>query len=259
MRNSLKGLRVVVTRAEEEGGPLSNALRRAGAEPIVAPLIAIDPIRQRDDEVPINVATFDWLIFTSANGVRMFVARLDADERSSFRNHRRIASVGPATARAVAESGGNSALIAPEFVAESLANALGEVAGKRLLWPRAAAARDVLTTMLRGRGAEVVERVLYDTIPLPVDDAARSDILHADAVTFTSPSSVRAFVALFGTAVQPRVACIGPVTALAAREAGLEVHAVAAVYTMDGLVAALADLPPVTCTAKALRFNRGHS
>lgn len=259
MRHSLKGRRVVVTRAEDEGGPLSNALRRAGAEPIVAPLIAIDPVRQPDDEAPISVTAFDWLIFTSANGVRMFVAQLDADERSSFRGHRRIASVGPATARAVAESGANSALIAPEFIAESLANALGDVGDKRILWPRAAAARDVLASMLRSRGAEVVERVLYDTVPLPVDDAARSDILGADAVTFTSPSSVRAFVALFGTAVDPRVACIGPVTALAAREAGLPVHAVAAVYTMDGLVAALADLPPVSYASQPLQFGKDNS
>ena len=256
MKYSLKGRRIVVTRAEEEGGPLSNALRRAGAEPIVAPLIAIDPIRQADDAAPISVAAFDWLIFTSANGVRMFVAQLDAEERSAFRTHRRVASVGSATARAVAESGANPALIAPEFIAESLANALGDVAGKRILWPRAAAARDVLAAMLRSRGAEVIERVLYDTVPLPVDDAARRDILAADAVTFTSPSSVRAFVALFGTSVEPRVACIGPVTALAAREAGLPVHAVAAVYTMDGLVAALADLPPAIGSTQALRFAK---
>lgn len=259
MKPSLKGRRIVVTRAEEEGGPLANALRRAGAEPIVAPLVAIDPVRQADDEAAVPVATFDWLIFTSANGVRMFVARLDAEERSAFRGHRRIASVGPATARAVAEAGGNSALIAPEFVAESLANALGDVAGKRVLWPRAAGARDVLANLLRSRGAEVVERVLYDTVPLHVDDAARSEILSADAVTFTSPSSVRAFVALFGTAVEPRVVCIGPVTAMAAREAGLVVHGVAAMYTMDGLVAAVAELPAFDRSSSALHFTRDHA
>lgn len=255
MKESLEGLRIVVTRAESDDGPLSAALRRAGAKPIVVPLVGIDPVDHDETRAPIAIPDFDWLVFTSGNGVRMFAAQLDTGALSAFRAHRRIASVGPATARAVAECGANSALIAPEFIAESLANALGDVAGKRILWPRAAGARSVLADTLRSRGADVVERILYETIPLPVADEMRDEVLTADVVTFTSPSSVRAFTGTFGVDVAPRIVCIGPVTALAAREAGLAVHAVASVFTLDGLVAALAELPSAESAPNTIRFE----
>ncbi|MDQ2890811.1 MAG: uroporphyrinogen-III synthase [Gemmatimonadota bacterium] len=242
MTGALAGHRIVVTRAEEPGGPLAAALRRAGATAIVVPLIRIEPVAQVDRATWTTVADFDWLVFTSANGLRSFVERLDATERAAFRAHRRIASVGPATARAVAEAGGNSALIAPEFIAESLANALGDVSGRRILWPRAAGARDVLAQTLRSRGAVLVDRVIYKTVPLEVPDAFRNDVLTAHVVTFTSPSAVRAFVSAFGTDVRPRIVCIGPVTAFAAREAGLTVHALAGVFTLDGLVDAALEV-----------------
>jgi uroporphyrinogen III methyltransferase / synthase len=238
----LAGRRVVVTRFEMENGPLAAALRRAGAEPLVVPLIGIDPVIDTDPDTARPIRDFDWLAFTSANGVRMFVARLDAAERAAFRAHKAIAAVGPATARAVAAAGATSAVVAPEFVAESLADALGDVRGKRVLWPRAAGARSVLSDTLRQRGAEVVERILYDTVALTVPEDTRSLVLKADAITFTSPSAVRAFVACFGTERTPKVACIGPVTAEAARGAGLSVDAIAALFTLEGLVRSLCDL-----------------
>lgn len=242
MTHPLAGRRVVVTRFEIEDGPLATSLRRAGAEPLVVPLIGIDPVMDDHAAAARSVREFDWLAFTSANGVRMFWARLDNSERTAFRAHRAIAAVGPATARAVASFGATSALTAPEFVAESLAEALGDVAGKQILWPRAAGARSVLSDTLRERGACVVESILYDTVALSVPDETRDRVLDADAITFTSPSAVRAFVACFGIDVTPRVACIGPVTAAAAQDAGLVVHAVAAVFTLDGVVNALSSM-----------------
>jgi uroporphyrinogen III methyltransferase / synthase len=238
----LAGRRVVVTRFEMEDGPLATALRQAGAEPLVVPLIGIDPIHRDDSVAPISLKEFDWIAFTSANGVRMFWARLDASDQTAFRQHRAIAAVGPATARAVAALGATSAVTAPEFVAESLADALGEVSGKKILWPRAAGARSVLSDTLRARGAEVVEQILYDTVARTVQDETRSLILEADAITFTSPSAVHAFIACFGTAVAPRIVCIGPVTANAATEVGLTVSAVAGVYTLGGVVGALSEV-----------------
>jgi uroporphyrinogen-III synthase len=238
----LAGRRVVVTRFELENGPLASALRRAGAEPLVVPLIGIDPRSEPDIDTQPPLRDFDWITFTSANGVRMFWARLDTAERTAFRTHRGIAAVGPATARAVAGLGATPVLTAPEFVAESLADALGEVAGKCILWPRAAGARCVLSDTLRARGADVVERILYDTVALSVPDETRDMILDADAITFTSPSAVRAFVACFGLDVRPTIVCIGPVTASAAREAGLDVTGVAGVFTLDGVVAALSRI-----------------
>jgi uroporphyrinogen III methyltransferase/synthase len=172
----------------------------------------------------------------------MFWARLGGSDRAAFRAHRGIAAVGPATARAVANVGANCALTAPEFVAESLVDALGDVAGKTILWPRAAGARSVMSDTLRARGAEMSERILYGTVALPVADETRGRVLDADAITFTSPSSVHAFVACFGADVAPRVACIGPVTADAARASGLTVHAVGSVFTLDGMVRALTEM-----------------
>lgn len=242
MNQPLAGRRVVVTRFELDDGPLATALRRANAEPIVVPLIGIDP-RADDSTSPLQpLRDFDWIAFTSANGVRMFWARLNASERTAFRTHRGIAAVGPATARAVAAVGGTSCVTAPEFVAESLVDALGDVSGKSILWPRAAGARSVLSDTLRERGAVVVERILYDTVALTVPEETKELILSADAITFTSPSAVRAFVACFGTDVKPHIACIGPVTAAAARDAGLNVTGVAGIFNLDGIVNVLSDL-----------------
>lgn len=242
MMHPLAGRRVVVTRFELEDGPLATALRRAGAEPLLVPLIGIDPVVEGGSDTAFTVRDFDWIAFTSANGVRMFWARLGTAERMAFRTHQGIAAVGPATARAVAAVGAASALTAPEFVAESLADALGDVQGKRILWPRAAGARSVLSERLRDGGAELIERILYDTVALPVADDVRESVLDADAITFTSPSAVRAFVASFGVDVSPRIVCIGPVTAAAVQDAGLATAAVAGVFTLDGLVRALSGL-----------------
>lgn len=242
MKQSLAGRRVVVTRFEMDDGPLATALRRYGAEPILAPLIGVDPVPESSTVPTPSIRDFDWIAFTSANGVRVFWARLDAAERAAFRCHHAIAAVGPATARAVAAVGATSALTAPEFIAESLADALGEVDGKTILWARAGGARSVLADTLRARGAEVVERVLYDTVALSVPDETRDLVLDADAITFTSPSAVRAFIACFGVDVVPRIVCIGPVTAAAARDAGLTVHGTAAAFTLDGVVRALFEM-----------------
>jgi uroporphyrinogen-III synthase len=242
MTHPLAGKRIVVTRFEIERGPLTTALLREGAEPIVTPLIGINPVVDDDATAKRPLREFDWIAFTSANGVRMFWARLNASERLTFITHRGIAAVGPATAQAVAALGATSAITAPEFVAESLADALGDVRDRFILWPRAAGARSMLSERLRERGAEVVESVLYDTVQLPVAEEVRQSVLNADAITFTSPSAVRAFVSSFGIDVRPQIVCIGPVTEAAARDAGLRVNAVAAIFTMEGMVAALSDL-----------------
>lgn len=238
----LHGRRVVVTRFEPEDGPLATALRRAGADPLLVPLVSINPVSENDAATPRPLRDFDWIAFTSANGVRMFCARLDTAQRTAFRSHRGIAAVGPATARAVAAAGAISALTAPEFVAESLADALGDVGGSAILWPRAAGARSVLADTLRDRGADVTEQILYDTVTARVPEGTRELILGADAITFTSPSAVRAFVSSFGPCVAPKIVCIGPVTAAAAGDAGLAVTGVARVFTMEGVVNALASI-----------------
>lgn len=265
MTSALARRRIVVTRFEPDNGPLATALRRTGAEPLVVPLIGINPVAVSGDDVVLKpLRDFDWIAFTSANGAKMFWARLDANQRSAFRAHRGIAAVGPATARAVAAAGATSSLTAPQFVAESLADAIGEVRGKSVLWPRAAGARSVLADTLRDRGAEVVEQILYDTVALTIPQQTRERILDSDAITFTSPSAVRAFAGSFAGAfpgdVTPKIVCIGPVTATAARDAGLDVAAIARVFNFDGMVSALQDvfasLPATHIRSPAARGNR---
>ena len=168
------GRRVVVTRFETDDGPLATALRAAGAEPVVVPLIGIESADAGAHTALGPLSDFDWIAFTSANGVRIFWARLERADRTAFRAHRGIAAVGPATARAVANLGATAAITAPEFVAESLADALGDVTERRILWPRAAGARSVLSDTLRSRGAAVVEQILYDTVALSVSDQTRA-------------------------------------------------------------------------------------
>src|SRR5665213_2145847 len=103
MIRTLAGRRIVVTRFEPHDGPLATALRLAGAEPIVVPLIGIDPLAKDASDTDQSVRDFDWIAFTSANGVRIFWARLSDEEQSAFRVHRGIAAVGPATARVVSQ------------------------------------------------------------------------------------------------------------------------------------------------------------
>lgn len=232
----VSGRRIVVTRPEARDGPLATAISLAGAEPVHLPLLRIDPVRFDVSTVG-DLNIYDWIVFTSANGVSCFVDRLSDEAWSTFRRHPGIAVVGPSTDAAVTECGGSSSVMAPEHVAESLVRAISEVRGRRVLWPRAEAVRPVLATGLRARGADVTELIVYNTTP-EVPPHAAELVQGADAVAFTSPSGVRAWAAALGRP-DMRVVCIGPVTARAAAAKGFPVDAVASPYTIDGIVDAL--------------------
>lgn len=236
---ALSGRRVVVTRPEPRGGPLATAIADAGGEPVLLPLLRVAAVAF---EVPsaANLSSYDHLVFTSATGVAMFVDALSAEARNVFVKHPGVAVVGPATARAVVERGGRAAVVAPEHVAESLADTIGSVRGGRLLWPRAEVARRALATRLRARGATVAELVVYRTVA-EVPTNAVDTVRDADAVTFTSPSGVAAWVRSLGTP-RTRVVCIGPITAAAAHAQGINVDAVGHPFTIPGLVHALCRL-----------------
>lgn len=228
----------MITRPRERAQRLAERLRSLGAEPIVFPTVRIEPA----DPGPLEAAArsleqYDWIVFTSANGVEAFCARLAAagkDARDLAR--RKVAAIGPVTAQALRQRGIEPALVPGEYVAEAILGALGEVRGLRFLLPRADIARAALATGLRERGAEVTELAAYRTVGA---GAPPPDLTRADAVTFTSSSTVRHFVASGAQAGRAKVVCIGPVTAATARELGLVVHAVATTYTEDGLIEAL--------------------
>lgn len=238
---ALAGIRVLVTRPEPLHGPLWTALTSAGARAIPISLLRIESVDAPG--LPTSaaaIAAYDRIAFTSSNGVAQFAACLDDAGRAALAAHPRIAAVGPSTADALARIGALATSVAAEHRAEGLADALGDVCGERILWPRAAGARAVLADRLRAGGATVDDFVVYRTVA--PGDLSHDVLPPADVVTFTSPSGVSAFVEAFGIPAHLRVACIGPVTADAAHAAGMDVHAVAARYTLNGLVDAIGTL-----------------
>jgi len=234
----LAGRRIVITRPRERARRLAERLRSLGAEPIEFPTVRIEAAEPGplDDAVQ-GLERYDWIVFTSANGVEAFWTRLAAagkDARALAR--RKVAAIGPVTAQALRERGVEPALVPGEYVAEAILTSLGDVRGLRFLLPRADIAREALAAGLRAGGAVVTEVAAYRTVGV---GAVPPDLSLADAVTFTSSSTVRHFVASGAHAGRAKVVCIGPVTAATARELGLTVHAVATTYTEDGLIQAL--------------------
>ena len=193
------------------------------------------------------------MVFTSANGVRAFfdeVARQGRDAR--VLGNARVCAIGPATADALRAHGIVADVIPEEFRGEGAALAIAEtdphLDGAAVLLPRAAVARDALPRMLSERGAKVDVVPAYETVGPSEDDAmALRDAIHrrlVDVLTFTSPSTVREVAAALGEHADAvasgfTVACIGPVTAEAARQRGWPVHVTPAEYTARGLVDAL--------------------
>jgi uroporphyrinogen-III synthase len=253
MSHPLAGLRVVVTRPENQAEELCDRLRALGAEPLLFPTIAIVPPKAGDplDQAIAQLPDYDWIIFTSVNGVEHFWARLvevkppaggNGEEELSIRG--RVAAIGPATAHALRQRGAPVHLMPAEYRAEAILGEIGDVAGRRILLPRADIARPALADGLRAAGAQVDDVRAYRTVrgtpPSAAFDALRAGV---DVVTFTSSSTARNFVSLtqgldFG---DPLIACIGPVTAATAYELGLHVDLVAETYTIDGLLESLAN------------------
>jgi uroporphyrinogen III methyltransferase/synthase len=238
----LFGRRIVVTRAREQASSLRTRLEALGAEVIVLPSIALEPI---DFALP-ALDDYAWVVFTSVNGVDAFFDRglapagLDARALGAAR----VAAIGPGTSEALARRGITADLVPERFVAESLVAAFPDPAapGERVLVARAESARDVLPTGLTAGGYVVDVIAVYRTVPVEPDpgDLARVRTGDVDAVTFTSSSTVNNFCDAVGPIDKPlRVISIGPVTSDSARVRGLAVDAEADPHTIDGLVDAV--------------------
>lgn len=274
---SLQGKRILVTRTREQASALCERLRSLGAMPIEFPTIRIVP---PEDWTELDRAlkrlyvhdgsAYDWLILTSANGVHICMQRLQTlgYEPSALQNDQsiRIATIGPATAAALAQYGVTADLIPDEYIAEGVISALQKdaderhtpLSGQRILLARAAEARKILLTELQQAGAQVDEVPAYYTVPVARDDERGREVLQLlqqgqlDILTFTSSSTVRNFVAwLQSCAVDAAIpslddikqhiqlASIGPITSQTARELGLKVDIEATEFTIDGLVQAI--------------------
>ncbi|MGH9083368.1 MAG: uroporphyrinogen-III C-methyltransferase, partial [Acidimicrobiales bacterium] len=250
----LAGRAVVVTRPRHQAGRLVEALVAAGARPVELPVI--DVAEPEDGgaaarRAAAGVGDYGWVAFTSANAVHRFLAWL-RDARSL--GGVQVAAVGEATTAALAAHGVVADLVGATATAEGLASAFPRAGGgpgpgragtRRVLFPRAAGAREALPAGLAAKGWTVDEVVVYRTVPAaaPAPEVV-AEVASADAVTFASPSAVRAYLALRTAAdlpltVPPVVACIGPVTAAAARRQGLAVTVEAGSPSVADLVAAL--------------------
>jgi uroporphyrinogen III methyltransferase/synthase len=252
----LAGKTIAITRPAAQADVVLERLRALGAIPISTPTIAIVPTEDftRLDTALRDLSSYDWLLFTSVNGVRVVLERLDAlgVDRSTL-GSLKIGAIGPATARALESGGGRAAFVPTTYTAESILAEIGQVLGQHLLLPRAELARPTLATGLRRLGANVDEITAYRTVPGPgiTELASLLRAGRASAVTFTSSSTVRfLYEGLRAMAATPAeiqamlassaVVCIGPVTAATATALGWQVDVVADSYTIDGLIAALA-------------------
>lgn len=237
-RRPLHGRSYIVTRAQGQGSGLVSRLEELGAAVFSVPTIAfVDP----DDFSPwvkavAEMESFDWILFTSPNGVESFVSRLrDSGRDLRCLSRARLGCIGPSTAKALAGYCLRCDLLPQEFVAEGLLSSLAEFSlpGLKFLLPRAQVARDVLPEGLRALGAEVLVAPVYKTVSPTVEVPPEVDA----RVLFTSSSTVTNWVE--ATSLHLPCFCIGPVTAQTAREKGLEVLGVASTYTIDGLVECL--------------------
>jgi uroporphyrinogen III methyltransferase/synthase len=251
-RLPLFGRRIVNTRPKGQADALSFRLKALGANVIELPTIEIGPAADYGplDRAIGDLASYDWLIFTSANGVRCFVERLDASAADLRALRAKICAIGPATRAAIEALHLKVDLMGREYVAEGLLEAFSghHLAGTRVLLPRAAVARDLVPEELARRGARVDVVEAYRTVTPENAAAQAAKVLGGerkpDCIAFTSSSTVQNFVSASGAAMLDgvKVASIGPVTTATARRLGIAVDTEARVYTVDGLVEAVLGL-----------------
>ncbi len=250
----LLGRRIGIPRPLGQALPVVEQANDLGADCVLMPTIEILPPKDwiAVDKAIDHLDEYDWLVFTSANGVEYFLSRI-IDSGGDMRRlgGLNIATIGPATAAALKAFHLKADIVPEEYRAEGLAAALTPlVRGKRVLWARASRGRDVLPASLREAGAVVDEVVVYQNIDSTSFDPAVTEILNngeVDWVCLSSPSIARQFRKLLGpqaceqVGTTIRLASISPVTSAAAEECGLAIHAEAREYTWPGLFAAIVD------------------
>ena len=244
----LFGKRIVVTRARTQASDMKQRLEEFGAEVIQFPTIRVQPPESWDpvDTAIEGLEAYDWLIFSSVNGVRYFFERLFGSGRDARSlGGKSVAAIGPKTAEALRRVGIRPDLVPKDYKAEGLLEAFPEGVAATVLFPRAKVAREVLPETLRKRGHRVDVVPVYETVMETVDPDAKETIRSGDVdvITFTASSTVHNFVEIMGgrAAVQAlpdsvKIASIGPITSQTLRDYGLAVHVEAPVYTIDGLI-----------------------
>lgn len=248
----LAGIRMMVTRSRGQARELISQLEALGGEAYAFPLLKMVPPQDssRLDEALSRIGSFDWVMFTSVNGVRFFLDRMRQLGIGIDRLTGHLAAVGPKTAAELALHGLRAEVIPSDYVAEGMLASLKDrlQPGERVLLPRADIARKTLPEELRRMGLDVTEVDVYHTVIDAKDAPVAAERLRnglIDVIAFTSSSTVSYFM----EAMAPyggkqllegvSIACIGPITADTARAHGLQADVVACEYTVEGLLEAL--------------------
>lgn len=240
----LAGKTVLVTRGKEQAKAFSEKLREAGAIPVEIPLIAISPSPYRDkiERCAHQLSDYDWLVFTSANGVRFFFPFVNKKTPLP-----KVVVVGKKTAAALKAHGVFPAVVPDEFVAEGVIEALKPLVKPRdrVLLVKGNLARTALRDALVDMGADVTDLIVYET---SMNEAGKEQLLYLlrekklDVITFTSSSTVQSFMRMMeGEDIASllagcAIACIGPITKETAEKAGLSVHICPNEYTIDAMI-----------------------
>ncbi|HYW32374.1 MAG TPA: uroporphyrinogen-III synthase [Gemmatimonas sp.] len=242
---SLAGVRIAVTRAGDRGSPLAAQLRAVGATVHEVPLTRIETLPGDALAAAVReLHRYQWILLTSVNAVEHLDRALTTAAHRDILRMRKVAVVGPATAAAAETRGWTPTLVPERFLADALVDAMAvrdDVDGARMLYPAAEGARDVLPAGLTALGAVVDVVPVYRSAPDP-DGCARIRALalagELDLVTVAAPSAVDALLDALPAEHARRlpVACIGPVTAKAARAAGFPVRVESGAPTVEGLV-----------------------
>ena len=237
--------RILVTRPRAQADSFAEGLRTAGFKPIYFPVIEIRSIEDNSefDQALININKYDWVVFTSVNGVEVVFEKL-----KQFSPIPRVVAIGPKTAEALKARGITPDFVPEEYVAEAILPGLGDLRGKWVLLPRAEVARKALPEAIAKAGGTAHEIAVYKTLPVQPDPEGLAALKSGvDWITFTSPSTVQNFVEIirqqkldpFKLTGSPKIACIGPITESAAKDEGFEVDLVAEKFTTEGLISAL--------------------
>jgi uroporphyrinogen III methyltransferase/synthase len=252
---TLFGKTIVVTRAREQASDFRTLLEERGAHCLEFPTIQVVPPTSWTplDNAIGQLADYDWVIFTSVNGVRFFFERLQEQGKDGRALHGiKLGAIGPKTGATIVERGLRPDLIPPEYRAEAVIDALGkdEVSGKKFLLPRAAKAREILPEKLEEMGGKVDVVTAYETVRPPGKAEEVRRLLQKGeiaCITFTSSSTVDNFAAMFPDDNLPAlvgdaaVASIGPITAETAGGYGLEVDIIPEEYTIEALTASIVE------------------
>jgi uroporphyrinogen III methyltransferase/synthase len=250
----VRGKRILITRAREQSGDFATQLRKLGAEVIELPTIEIVPpiSWERLDQAINQLKSYDWIIFTSANGVNFFWQRLQEKGKNRLPSSLKICAIGPATANQFRKREISVDYIPKEYIAEAILKGFEkmDVKGKRILLARAKKARDILPKGLRKMGAEVDVVEAYRTIKPRGSGKRLRQLLkneEIDVITFTSSSTVNHFVEILKKENLKKllkgiaIACIGPVTTQTAKKWGMKVHIQPKKYTIPALTQAIVN------------------